>query len=125
VLLLLSKEVAMKKTFVLVMVFCLFAGLMLFGCGPKKAATVDEALNSANSLPDVKQKADYLVGQANAFYNSKEFQQAIQLAQYVVNNVDANSQKAKSLIEKAKADLAKAANSAVSNLKQKVSGFGK
>ena len=86
-------------------------------------ASANDAIKIAQSLKTVQEKADYLMKQAEVFYNSKEFQQAIQTAQYVLSNLDKNSQPAKSLIEKAKAQLQAAAQKAVGDAGNKL--FGK
>ena len=112
----------MKKVLMVMMIATLFLSLGLTGCAQKKATSSSEAIKAANDLPDVKQKVDYLVGQAKAFYNSKEFQQAIDVAQYVLAKLDANSQEAKNLLEKAKTQLTATAKQAVSDVQKKL-GF--
>ncbi|MCM8756549.1 MAG: hypothetical protein NC817_00740 [Candidatus Omnitrophica bacterium] len=78
--------------------------LISIGC-TKKAASSQEAIKNAETLNNVQEKINYLIKQAEAFYNSKEFQQAIQIAQYILNNLDKDSQSAKDLMEKAKVQL--------------------
>ena len=75
-------------------------------------------------MKTVQEKVNYLVDQANAFVSSKEFEEAIKTAQYILSNFDQNSQKAKDIIEKAKAELSKKATAAVDDIKGKISGFG-
>ncbi len=99
--------------------FVLFAGA---GC-TQKAASVSEVIQVAQSLPTVQAKADYMMKQAEAFYNSKEFQQAIDIAQYVLSKVDSNSAQAKDLIAKAKSSLQAAAQKAAGDVSNKL--FGK
>lgn len=113
----------MKKILLLGVVFCL--GLsMLFSAGcTKKAASASEAIQNSQSMQTVQEKADYLIKQAEAFYSSKEFQEAIKAAQYVLSNLDKDSQQAKSLIEKAKAQLQAAAEKAAGDVGNKL--FGK
>ncbi|HOD11866.1 MAG TPA: hypothetical protein PLO93_06445 [Candidatus Omnitrophota bacterium] len=110
----------MRKLFVVGVVLCLCCSVF-FGC-EKKAGSASEAIDSAQSLKTVSEKADYLIKQAEAFYNSKEFQQAIQVAQYVLNNLDKESKPAQSLIEKAKAELQAAAQKAVGDAANKFLG---
>ncbi|MDD4900218.1 MAG: hypothetical protein PHT31_01960 [Candidatus Omnitrophica bacterium] len=113
----------MKKLLLLGLIICFGFGLILaVGCA-KKAATVDEAIQNSQTLKTVQEKANYLIQQAQAFYNSKEFQQAIQTAQYVLSNLDANSQSAKDLIEKAKTQLQAAAQNVAGDVSNKL--FGK
>ncbi len=95
----------MKKLVVLIMVCCLAASFTLVGCGAKKAATTQDAINTAEGMATVKEKTDYLVGQAKTFYSSKEFQGAIDIAQYVLRYLDKDSAAAKSILQKAQDDI--------------------
>ncbi|MFA5355927.1 MAG: tetratricopeptide repeat protein [Candidatus Omnitrophota bacterium] len=112
----------MKKILFLGIIVCLGCGMFLAtGCA-KKAASASEAIQNSKTLKTVQEQADYLISQAQAFYNSKEFQQAIQAAQYVLANLDKNSQPAKDLIEKAKAQLQAIAQQTVGDVKSKIFG---
>lgn len=112
----------MKELLISAVVICFACGMFLgTGC-TKKAATASEAIQNSQTLKTVEEKADYLMKQAEAFYNSKEFQQAIQTAQYVLSNLDKNSQPAKDLIEKAKAQLQAAAQKAMGDVSNKLLG---
>lgn len=113
----------MKKTLLLVVVVCFSLGVLLSAGCAKKAASVSEAIESSKALKTVQEQANYMISQAQAFYNSKDFQQAIETAQYVLSNLDKNSQGAKDLIEKAKAQLKAAAEKAVGDASKKL--FGK
>lgn len=113
----------MRRIFLLGVIACFGCSLFLSAGCTKKSASANDAIQNSASLKTVKEKADYLMGQANAFYNSKEFQQAIQTAQYVLNNFDQNSQAAKNLIEKAKSRLQSSAQKAVGDVGNKL--FGK
>jgi len=81
-------------------------------------------IEEAKTMETAEQQAKYLISQANAFINSDEFDQAINTAQYIISNLDKNSQEAKSIIETAKAEMKKAAQQAVEDAKSKL-GFGK
>ena len=115
----------MKKSFITIMALGLFFGLILTGCGAKKAESGSDAIKTAKTMETAQEKADYLVGQAKAFYNSKEFQDAVDVAQYILRYVDRDSQAAKDLLQKAKDALTAQAKSAVEDAKKKFSGFGK
>lgn len=95
------------------------------GCGAKKAASSSAAIEQANTMQTVDAKVDYLVGQAKSFYSSKEFQGAVDIAQYVLRYLDSESTAAKDLIEKAKQQLTAQAESMMKEAKTAVSGFGK
>lgn len=112
----------MKNKTVLVLILALVCAVSFAGC-TKKAASTQEAINTSEVMKTVQEKANYLISQAQAFYNSKEFQGAIELGQYVLSNLDQNSQAAKDLIEKAKTEITKAAQDAMNKAKEGL-GFG-
>ncbi len=113
----------MKRILCVGFIVLLSVGMLATTGCTQKAASVDEAIQNAQPLQTVQQKADYLIKQAEAFYNSKEFQQAIQIAQYVLSNLNKDSQPAKDLIEKAKAQLQATAQKAAGDVSNKL--FGK
>jgi len=109
----------MKKILSFALVVMLSLSLGLMGCGASKAESSKEAIQAAKAMETVKERTDYLVGQAKAFYRSKEFQDAVSTAQYVLRYLDRDSQAAKDLLEKAKEALASQAKSAVGGAKKK------
>lgn len=111
----------MKKALVFFLVVSV--AFIAVGC-TQKAATSQEAIENSRQLKTVDEQVKYLVKQANAFINSQEFDQAIKSAQYILGNLDKNSAEAKSIIETAKAELQKAAQSAVSDVQKKIGTFG-
>jgi len=113
----------MKKYLLLGVMICLGVWILLsVGCA-KKADSPSAAIEQSQSLQTVEEKTNYLIKQADAFYASKEFQKAIETAQYVLSNLNSNSQPAKDLIERAKTQLKAAAQKAVGDTSQKL--FGK
>ena len=115
----------MRKAALLIFVFYLFSNLVLVGCGTKKAASSNEAIQLSKTMQTVEQKVNYLIGQAKAFYSSKNFQQTVDIAQYVLAYLDKKSTEAKNLLEKAKAELTALAQQKAQELKSKLGGFGK
>jgi len=113
----------MRRAVVMMVIVCLALSLGVVGC-TKKAATAQEAIQNVKSIEDVEAQVKYLVGQANAFVSSKEFDQAIQAAQYILSNLDQNSAQAKSIIEMAKEKMAAEAQKAMDDVKSKIAGFG-
>ncbi|MCF7908862.1 MAG: hypothetical protein K9L86_08350 [Candidatus Omnitrophica bacterium] len=109
----------MRKGLIVLMLGIFVAG-SLVGCSSNKAGSSKEAINIAKAIEDTQEKATYLISQAKTFYNSKEFQQAVDLAQYVLRYVDKDSQDAKSILEKAKTALKEAAGQAVNDVKSKM-----
>lgn len=115
----------MQKRFLPLLVLSLVLSIGLVGCGPKKAESSKDAITVAKAMETAEEKADYLVSQAKAFYNSKEFQQAIDTAQYILRYVDKDSQEAKNLIEKAKDALRQKAQEAVADVNKRIGELGK
>jgi len=109
----------MKKVFIFMIVSSLALGLTLNGCGASKAESSKDAIETAKAMETVQQKTDYLVSQAKAFYNSKEFQDAVDTAQYVLRYLDRDSQAAKDLLQKAKDELLAQAKTATEGAKKK------
>lgn len=98
-------------------------GVILAGC-TKKADDSQQAIAQSKELKTVEAQADYLIGQANAFLSSKEFDDAIETARYVLSNLDKESEKAQAVIEMAKVEMQKAAESAVGDMKKTLGNFG-
>ncbi|MFH1656112.1 MAG: hypothetical protein ABH954_05840 [Candidatus Omnitrophota bacterium] len=115
----------MKKTLCLMLVFLLTASLSLVGCGPKKESSSKDAIAVAKSMETLEEKANYLIGQANAFYNSKQFKDAIDAAQYVLRYLDKESESAKGLIQKAKDAITAQAQKAAEDVKKGIADFGR
>lgn len=115
----------MKHWGVMLLVVSIATVSLLAGCGPKKADSPSQALQAAKALKTADEQINYLIGQANAFYSSKEYKQSIEIAQYVLRELDKNSSQAKAIIEKAKAQLESAAKSAAGDLQKNLGTFGK
>ena len=118
----------MKKFLVLVMVACVGMVLVFSGCA-KKAATSNDAISQADAFNTVNEKVKYLVSQANAFVSSKQYDQAISVAQYILSDLDKSSAEAKGILQKAteqlKAEATKALGTVQSDVKSKLGTFGK
>ena len=96
------------------------AGLgVLAGCG-KQAASSSEAIQHAKTLKTPEQQADYLVGQAQRFVNSEDYQEAVKTAKYVLSSIDASSQPAKDLLKQAKLKLAADTQAVIDATKKQV-----
>ncbi|MFC1667723.1 hypothetical protein ACFL0P_07715 [Candidatus Omnitrophota bacterium] len=108
----------MRNVISVVLMCGLIFGLALAGCGQAKQESSSAAINVAKGMETVEEKAQYLVGQAKAFYSSKEFQGAVDIAQYILRYVDRDSQEAKALLDKAKSALESAAKAAVGDAKK-------
>ena len=95
----------MKKLISFFIVAVIVLSVALVACGQKKAASSQQAIETAKGMESVDRQADYLINQAELFYSSNEYQDAVSSLQYVLNNLDKDSQEAKDLLEKAKADM--------------------
>lgn len=110
----------MKKFLAVVIALVLLTSIALVGCGAKKEASSKDAITKAQAMATVKEKVDYLAAQAQAFYNSKDFQSVIEVGQYILGYLDKESQTAKNLIMKAKEALAAEAQKAVDKVKNSI-----
>ena len=113
----------MKKIFFVGLIICLSCATFWNADCAQESVSVSEAIKNAQTLKTVKEKVDYLIKQAEVLYNSKNFQQAIDLAQYVLSKLDTNSLQAKDLIERAKAQLQAVAQKTMGDVGNKL--FGK
>lgn len=114
------------KKFYSVFLAVIFLTVSFAGCAQQpKAANSQEAIAQSKSLATVDEQVKYLVGQANAFVSSKNYEQAVQTAQYVLSSLDANSQEAKSILDKAAAEIKKLAEQKAEELKKSLGSFGK
>lgn len=120
-----KEAVKMKKILFLGLIICLNCATILRAGYAEELSSPSQVIKIAQTLKTVQEKTNYLMKQAQAFYSSKQFQQAIEIAQYVLTNLDNNSQPAKSLIEKAKTQLENAAGKAVGDISNKLLKGGK
>lgn len=111
----------MKKTLLLGILSC-FSLCLVLGVVYAGPTSVSEAIQKSQTFKDVKERVNYLIAKAQALYNSKQYQDAIDVATYILNKIDPNSEKAKSLIEKAKAQLQATAQKALGNVSNKLLG---
>ena len=89
------------------MVLIVLSAVILAGCSqPPKAANSEQAIQQASNMPTNEGRINYLISEANAFIDSKKFDEAINIAQYVLAYLDKQSQEAQSILEKAKTELA-------------------
>ena len=109
----------MRRAVVSAVAVALVAGSLIVGCG-QKATSSSAAIQHAQTLQTPQEQADYLIGQAQAFLNSKNYQEATATAQYVLANVDKNSQQAKQLLQQAADQAAAGAQAAVKNAKKQL-----
>jgi hypothetical protein len=114
----------MKKFINLLLVVAVISSAFLYGCA-KKEASSSAAIEKSKTMATVEEKVNYLVGQAKAFYNSQDFQGAINIAQHVLAYLDKNSQEAKNLLEKAKGQLQAVAQKAAAGVTDALKGLGK
>ena len=75
------------------------------GCGTKKAASSDEAIANADAMETVEEKVDYLIEQAEAFYESEQYKDAVESAQHVLSKLKKDSREAREILEKARKEM--------------------
>ena len=92
----------MNKFFTLLVVGFVGLSLALSGCTVERTGSSGEAIDYAKTLANVQEQTNYLVGQAKAFYNSKDFQDAVETTQYVLKYLDKNNPQAEQLLTEAK-----------------------
>lgn len=87
--------------------------------------TSAQAISFAETLKTIQAKKDYLMQQAQMFYQSKQFQYCMDVAQHVLANIDGNSGDAKDLLNKAKEQLVSTATEKVGTVKNSLlNSFG-
>ena len=95
----------MKSISYFLLVGCIILSFAAAGCGAQKAESSRTAIDTTKAMQTVQEKTDYLISQAKAFYNSKDFQGAVDIAQHILKYLDKDSQAAKDLLAKAKDQL--------------------
>ena len=101
----------MKKNLLSIAIILACISLSFAGCGTKPVGSVNEAIEIAKSYATNPEKIDYLVGQAKSMVSSERFQDAVGIAQYILQNLDSESGAAKTILADAQKkieDLAKA-----------------
>ncbi len=114
----------MRKTAAIILTLCIAVSFMVTGCGAQKAGSSTAAIDYSKSLATVQEKTTYLVGQAKSFYNSKDFQGAVDIAQYVLRYLDKDSTAAKSLLQEAQEGLTAQLKAKADEVKKGFAGLG-
>lgn len=99
--------------------------LVAAACGPKKAASSEEAIENAKAMETTEQKIDYLISQAEAFYKSEQYKDAMESARYVLKNLEKDSQEAKEILEKARKEVGSVVDDMKESIQKGVEGFKK
>lgn len=115
----------MKRFLSLIPVILIAVCLTISGCGDKKAPSSQDAIDTTKTMDTVKAKTDYMVAQAKAFYDSKDFQGAVDIAQYVLRYLDKDNPQAKALLQEAQAAITTQLKTQAEEVKKGFSGFGK
>ena len=109
----------------MVSILGLFLLVTVAGCGQKKAASSEEAIANAGAMETTQEKVDYLIGQAEVFYNSKQYKDAVESAQYILRNLEKDSEEAEKILAKAKTELGSAVEGAMKDVKKGLQDLGK
>jgi len=113
----------MKRTLA-IMITLAVTGLLVAGCGGPQTESSQAAIQKAQTMATIQEKTTFLVNEAQAFYNSKQFQSAVDVAQYVLRYLDKDSTAAKDLLQKAQEALTAQLQQAGAEAKKTISGFG-
>ena len=117
-------------------VLAVTAAFFISGCGQRAANNSQDAIEQAKSKGSAQEQVSYLVGQAKAFMQSEQPDEAMKVGNYILTELDQASQEAQDIMQTAKAELEKLAqqkaeelkgeaNKAVDGLKDKIGSFGK
>ncbi len=106
-----------------ILAFCLI--LILSGCGQKKAASSEEAISNARAMETTQEKVDYLIKQAKAFHDSEQYKDAVKSAQYVLSNLEKDSEEAREILAKAQKELGSAMEGVMKDVKKGLGDLGK
>ena len=87
------------------------------------ATPAEEAISEAGMLATTEEKVALLLQKANEFYGSEEFQGAVDLAKYVLDYLDADSQEAKDLLGMAQEKLTEMASEKIEDVTEAVGGM--
>ena len=90
----------MRKLVTIMMVFCLLTGIALTGCGTRKAATSQDAIKISQTIEGKDKQEEYLLVQAQAFVDAKDFKGGLNLARYTLTAVNRDSKAAREMIRK-------------------------
>ena len=84
------------------------------------AQSSDQAIAYAKKLASVAEKKEYLLGQIQKFYDTEQFQSAVDIAQHVLSAVDPDSQQAKDWLAKAQSALEAKVQEKVGEMEQAI-----
>jgi hypothetical protein len=108
---------------IVIFIFFLFLTISIIGCEERKMPSVSEVINESRSLETVNKQLDYLIQEARDFYNSKEYKEALELAEYILTYLDQHSEQALDLIEKIKNHLSDITASTAEDIKKMLDSF--
>lgn len=77
---------------------------------------VEEAIAEADELSTTEEKISLLLERANAFVSTEQFQEAVDIAQYILDSLDADSPEAQDLLSMAQAKLMEVAEDTVEDM---------
>lgn len=114
----------MKRLTLLLAAFVIVAATLVGCAQAPKSANSSEAIDYAKTLEGVEAQAKFLLKEAEAFVNSKQYDEAIKAAKYVISTYESEADAAKKILEDAQAELKKLAEAKADELKAKM-GLGK
>lgn len=95
----------MKSRMFFAISLCLVLGVGLIGCAQY---ITQRAIVDSRKYVTVEEQVDYLLSESNTLIKMEKFDSAINIAEYILKNLDPNSVEAKDIIKTAKAGLEEA-----------------
>jgi hypothetical protein len=109
-------QVASRATTTIIL--CVLLALSSSSCAPKRAISSEEAISTANSMDTSQEKIDYLIPHAQTFYDSGRYREAIETAQYILKNLDNDSQEARKILARIRKEAEVSAQEVKETLEQ-------
>ena len=78
----------MKRILTMMFILGLCCSFALSVFAQEEVQIGKEIIAQAQSLKTVKEKIDYLISQAQTFYNSENFQDVVEIAQYILQYLE-------------------------------------
>lgn len=106
-----------------ILLVILFLSPSIMGCEENKLPSVTQVIDQSKFEGAQEKQVDYLIQEARKFYDSKEYKEALELAQYTLTYLDQHSQQALDLIQKIKDQLSVVASSAAQDIRKMLDSF--
>ena len=115
------------------MIFLKFTSIIIItimcgvGCGSRtvpSAKTSSEAIEIANLQSNTEKQVDYLVKQAEQFLDDDNYDEAINVANYVISHLDKDSQQAQEIMAQASIEMEQVTQQALEEARKQIKHLG-